>query len=373
MNSLLTSPLAWLVSVLMTVGCAGEHTSATQNSLYHKAANFTTVPPEPEMISRISFGSCAHQDKDQPVLRHVVGHEPDLFIYLGDNIYGDSEDMDVLREKYMKLGMKPEFQALRAECPVIATWDDHDFGQNDGGRHYPMKEESREIFLDFWGEPIYSERRRHDGIYHSMMLQEGGHSLQIILLDTRTFRDDLIENDDREYWKNDYKPNPSKDSTFLGDAQWKWLKAQFQQPAELRIIASSNQFAHEYNGYESWTNVPHEQQKMLDLIKETQASGVVFLSGDVHWGEISKRPVKDQYPIYDITSSGITQTWPHFEENKYRLGRVVEDNNFGILEIDWKKNDPIITMQLWDERNTKKAETSFSLSEISFPAVMVKH
>jgi alkaline phosphatase D len=74
-----------------------------------------------------------------------------VFIFLGDNVYGDTRDPSVLRAKYAKLQDKPEFQRLCAQVPILATWDDHDYGENDAGRDYPMKEESRGIFCDFWG------------------------------------------------------------------------------------------------------------------------------------------------------------------------------------------------------------------------------
>ena len=62
-------------------------------------------------------------------------------------------------------------------------------------------------------------------------------------------------------FKNDYMPNEVKDSTILGNEQWKWLKNELHIPAKIRIIATSTQFGHEYNGWESWTNVPHERKK----------------------------------------------------------------------------------------------------------------
>ena len=104
-------------------------------------------------ISIIAFGSCSKEDKDQPILETILTKEPELFIYLGDNIYGDTRDMDILKKKYDLLGAKDEFQNLRSNCMVLATWDDHDYGENDAGRHYPYKAESKEIFLDFWQEP----------------------------------------------------------------------------------------------------------------------------------------------------------------------------------------------------------------------------
>ncbi|MGH7502318.1 MAG: alkaline phosphatase D family protein [Longimicrobiales bacterium] len=314
---------------------------------------------------RIAFGSCSEEDKPQPVLDLVVARRPDLFIYLGDNIYGDSRSMDTIRAKYGRLAARSEFQRLRAATTVLATWDDHDYGWNDTGRHFPFKAESKQIFLDFWGEPDSSDRRRHEGIYTAHRFQLNGKRLQIILLDTRTFRDDLVRSDDVAPHKNDYQPNPSSDSTILGAAQWQWLEAQLRVPADLRVIASSIQFSHEYNGWESWTNVPHERQRMIELIRSTGAEGVLFISGDVHWGEISRQDVPGLYPLWDVTSSGITETWPSVEPNSNRVGEVVRENNFGEIEIDWSGEEPHIALRLFDVTGALRNEVRLEKPAIS--------
>jgi alkaline phosphatase D len=100
---------------------------------------------------RIAFGSCAKQDKPQPIWNAVLASDPDLFIFLGDNIYGDTRDMAVLRRKYAELAAQPGFVRLTERTPILATWDDHDYGENDAGVDYPFKDESRQIFCDFWG------------------------------------------------------------------------------------------------------------------------------------------------------------------------------------------------------------------------------
>jgi alkaline phosphatase D len=326
----------------------------------------TNAPPATVApLTRIAFGSCAEEDKPQPVLGLVVQKRPDLFIYLGDNIYGDSHTMDTLRAKYARLGRKPEFQRLRQSTQVLATWDDHDYGHNDGGRHYPFREASKDIFLDFWNEPPDSERRQHPGIYHSLLFGPPEQRVQVLLLDTRTFRDDLLPNDSLPPHKNDYRPNPSPDSTLLGAAQWAWLEAQLRIPAQVRIVASSIQFSHTYNGWESWTNIPHERQRMLDLIRKTQANGVVFISGDVHWGELSRQQAPGQYPAYDVTSSGITETWDVLEPNDNRLGEAVMENNFGLIEIDWGA-DPTLHLQLFDVMGRQRVSHHVPLSELRF-------
>lgn len=315
---------------------------------------------------RIVFGSCAHEDKEQPMLQNAVKLNPDLFIYLGDNIYGDTRDMNVLKSKYAKLGSKIEFQELRKSTKILSIWDDHDFGENDKGRHYPFKKESKEIFMDFWEVHKDSERRTHDGIYGSEYVKIGDKTLQIIMLDTRTFRDDLLLNEPKNLaYKNDYIPYTKKDSTLLGNSQWKWLKNELSQKADIRIIASSQQFGHEYNGYESWTNMPHEQAKFIGLIEKTKANGVIFISGDVHWGEISKMKTDKTYPLYDVTSSGITQTWTSTEPNKNRIGNVIIQNNIGLIEIFYKDKDPLIKLNLFDKYGMVNNHNVL-LSEISF-------
>src|SRR5687767_7704839 len=109
-------------------------------------SKISTQPP-----SVIAFGSCGHQNDPQPVLERVVDVKPDMFIYLGDNIYSDTHSMDTLRMNYSILGKKPEYQKLKNATKILATWDDHDYGWNDSGRHYRFKKESKNIFLDFFG------------------------------------------------------------------------------------------------------------------------------------------------------------------------------------------------------------------------------
>jgi alkaline phosphatase D len=323
-------------------------------------------------ISKIAFGSCAHENNPLPVFDLVVKHKPDLFLFLGDNIYGDTKNMDTLQMKYNMLAAKPTFQNLKKNVPIIATWDDHDYGWNDIGKHYPFKAESKEIFLKFFNEPKDSERRKHEGIYTSYMYETNGKKLQIILLDNRTFRDDCrkhkdeVAKDKRYFYTLDYYLQQEPDSTYLGSAQWKWLEAELKKPADLRLIGSGSQFAIEYNGYEAWANFPLEQKRFLDLIKKTKANGVLFLTGDVHYAEISKIKVPDLYPIYDVTSSGLSSTWHFATPNDNRIEGPVMENHFGLLTIDWKKKIPQIKMEIWDINDNQRIEYTIGLDEISF-------
>jgi alkaline phosphatase D len=332
------------------------------------------TPVAQAQVTRIAFGSCAHQDRPQPLLKLAASYRPDLFIFLGDNIYGDTDNMDTLRSKYQRWGAKQEFKQLAASTRVLATWDDHDFGRNDAGRHYPYKEESKQVFLDFFKEPLQSERRKHKGIYHSEYMRVGDRVIQVILLDNRTFRDDVLLYDSsavlprkKYFYPLDYKPHTSKDSTLLGEEQWQWLAEQLRQPADLRLICSGSQFGIEFNGYEAWANYPHEQERLCRLIRDTRAEGVLFLTGDVHYGEISRLRSPGMYPLYDVTASGITSVWDFATPNINRIEGPVMDNNIGLLSIRWER-DPVIEMELIDETGNSRSSYTIKRSQLSFMA-----
>lgn len=333
-----------------------------------------STKPKGEASSRtvIAFGSCAHQNDPQPILTDVAALKPDAFVYLGDNIYSDTYSMDTLRKNYAILGAKQEYQALKAATKIYAVWDDHDYGYNDSGRHYPFKKESKEIFLSFFGDQDDSTIRQHDGIYHTAWLAEAGKKVQIIFPDLRTFRDKLVPyNGNRKGQKGyeyelDYSPYTTSDSTMLGEEQWSWLEQQLKMPADVRIIASSTQFSITHNGYEAWANFPHEQQRFVELIKKTNANGVIFISGDVHYAELSRLKVENGYPLYDLTSSGITSTWDFATPNDNRLEGAVMENNYGLVIINWEKSDPEITFQIHDVTKKKRIDRTIKLSELKF-------
>ena len=329
------------------------------------------VKTAPETI-KIAFGSCGSENHPLPIFDNVVQHDPDLFVFLGDNIYGDTESMDSLKMKYQLLGNKKSYKNLKSNVPIIATWDDHDYGWNDIGKSYPYKEESKEIFLDFFDEPESSSRRKHKGIYHSYVYDYGQHRLQVILLDGRTFRDDLrpyqgeFDHDNRYgFYQKDYAPHLESNPTLLGEEQWNWLENELKVPADIRIIGSGTQYGIAWNGYEAWANFPHEQKRMLDLIKKTKANGVLFISGDVHYSEISKLET-DFYPIYDFTSSGLSSTWHFATPNENRIEGPIMENHFGLITIYWEQDHTKIKMETWDIDNNQRIEYTLPLKSIRF-------
>lgn len=288
-------------------------------------------------VERVCFGSCARQNAEQPIWERVVEREPDLFIWLGDNVYGDSEDMMVIAAKYLQLAEKPGYRKLVERCPVVATWDDHDYGVNDGGRGYAAKEFTKRLMLDFYSEPVGSMRRKTPGIHTSHLLGPPERRVQVILLDGRWWRTEQKMGPKAPYERlGRYVADDSEEAAMLGEEQWKWLEEELKKPAKLRLIGTGSQFGSGWNGFEGWSNYPREKQRMFELIRKTKAEGVVFLSGDTHWTELDLEEEEGVYPIYDLTSSSINQAFPPGHPRN-RIGAAHGVPNFGEVGIDWEE------------------------------------
>lgn len=316
-------------------------------------------------LQQILFGSCIKQDRPVPIFETMLPHQPDLFLFLGDNIYADTEDIGLMRAKYARLGAMPGFVTLRRASPVLATWDDHDYGVNDGGADYPQREAAQEAFLDFWQVPIDSPRRRRHGVYDARTFGPEGQRVQVILLDTRYFRSPLKRGDKQV--GGSWVPDDDPQKTMLGEDQWDWLRDQLRQPAELRIIASSIQCLPQAAGQETWANLPRERARLFRLIKTTEANGVLILSGDRHWSELSKIDEDVPYPLYELTSSSFNQIHPRGTPTKNRhraLPETFHRENFGVVAIDWDQPDPTIVLEIRDLEDTVRLTKTLRLSQL---------
>jgi alkaline phosphatase D len=321
-----------------------------------------------EPVRAIAFGSCL-KTPEHPMLDRVLTLPMDLFVFMGDNIYADTEDMAVMRAKYDALKTSRFFRELRQRGPVLATWDDHDFGVNDAGGDYPKKREAQAEFLRWLDEPASSSRWQREGVYDAKVFGPAGKRVQVILLDTRYFRSSLkrVARPEERRLGGAYLPNDAPDATLLGAEQGRWLATQLREPAELRLIVSSIQFVSEFSGAEAWANFPREKQRMLEAIRSAEARGVLFLSGDRHWCELSRMEGPLGYPLYDLTASALTEKHPRGTptENRFRADpRTYHDVNVGHLKIDWNTTDPVLTLRIVDVNGTTRLDRTLRLSEL---------
>ena len=298
----------------------------------------------------ISFASCSNQHIPNLMWDPILSNKPDIFVWGGDIIYSDTYDMKVMTDSYQKMKNDTAYVNFSEKVPVFGTWDDHDYGINDGGAEYAKKDSVQQIFLDFFDVNKDDPRRKQKGIYHAELFNIGDASINLIVLDTRFFRSELTKDPEG---KKRYIPDNKNNSTMLGEEQWAWLERELSgSKADFNIIMSSIQVLSDQHGFETWGNMPAEVTKLKDLLIETKAKRVIILSGDRHIAEISKTDISGlTYPLIDFTSSGMTHSYDSFtaEDNPYRISEVVSDKNFGILHFNL--SEMIVKMEIRGEDN----------------------
>ena len=309
-------------------------------------------------ILTLGFGSCLHQDRSMAILKTIEKKELDLFMFIGDNVYGDQEDgeLDKLIRTY-----KQQYNNLENFLKNVSTefiWDDHDFGINDGGSNYRYKDRAKELFLETWKIPSNDPRRLRDGLYFDKMIKKNGLKVHLIFLDNRSFKSewkltDEFNKEGKERYVKDFDPQ----KTLLGKKQWQWLKDKLNKDSDIKIILSSLQILSLGHGWESWDKLPLERERLFNLIDESDVSNLFILSGDRHRGGFYRFKTNDNNDIYEFTSSSLNLPIPfNTEENgPLRIGSTYRKANFGVVRIFEDK----VVMELTS--NTGKVVNSLNL------------
>lgn len=290
------------------------------------------IKPAQQSLQTIAFGSCNKEYEDQSFWPVIAAQQPDLWIWLGDNIYADTDDMVLMGNKYRQQKTNPYYSQFIAQIPVTGIWDDHDYGINDGNKTYTMKAQAEDHFLAFMDITENAAVNQYPGIYRSEVYGTAPNQVKIFHLDTRYFQDPLTKTPKGSAKNYVAQPN----GQILGKEQWQWLQDELSQSqANINIIASSLQVIAEDHKYEMWSNFPNERKKLLDLIVSSGVINPIILSGDRHLSEISKINWQGQ-ELIDVTSSGMTHSFSGTTEyNRHRIHDLITTESFATLEIDW--------------------------------------
>ncbi len=282
--------------------------------------------PSQLLAYKYGLGSCLDQSLEQSIWSVIQDERLDGFIFLGDNVYGDQPNGKLLKMKNayeIQKNRLPKW--LMQDKEILAIWDDHDFGLNDGGEDYPYKEEAKKMFLNFWEVAENDPRNYREGLYFKKLKNIDGITIEIIALDTRYFRSKLNGK------KNAYEPNKNPEATILGKSQWDWFKSSIaNSTAKLIIILSSIQVLATDHSYEKWANFPLERSKLIKMLSEAaQDKTIIVVSGDRHRSGIYQNDF-----FTEITASSLNKPGSRFKESDpLLLGKTFPEINYGILNI----------------------------------------
>ena len=340
-----------------------------------KAPEGLPLPGSDTVITKVLLGSCLDEEKGpSKALMSLPGENADLFLMVGDNVYGDRDgraytnnqaDLDELKESFADLALREDFIKVRQSVPMMVSWDDHDYGANDSGKEFPFRGLAERIHEVFWGLDG-QDVGQWPGTYYARTFGPEGQRTQVIMLDTRFFRSGLTPTDD---WgakgKERYIPAPDGSmQDMLGSVQWTWLENQLRQPADIRLIASSIQVMPTAHGFEAWSTMPEERQRLFDMIEKTNATGVVFLSGDRHTAFVYEEDGILPYTANELTSSSLNVSFQSesSEVDVRQVGAGFAPENYGTVEIDWAART--LQLKIKDNEGATVRENLVQFSDI---------
>lgn len=307
-----------------------------------------TAPSGPARF-RIAFGSCARvqDDPHQPIWQALEKWQPDLFFWLGDNIYGDSLDPAVLAAEYRRQRFVDNFQPLARSTPQLATWDDHDFGLDNYDRTNPIRKQAQRLFEHYWANPA-SGTEDGDGIHFKYAY--GG--IDFFFLDCR-------------YWRSENRQPDGPGKTMLGRAQLDWLERELavsRTPFKI-LVNGSNWALGEGTNDDIWAGFIHERNALFDYIRDQRIEGVVLLAGNTHFPYASCAPWSENggYDLYDLTSSALAQVVSKdiplpidpnapIAPDRFVRRPLLNVNNAGILDFDLTGDEPELRFNVIDTR-----------------------
>jgi alkaline phosphatase D len=318
----------------------------------------------------IAIGSCFYLPDPDPTFGDpsfgggagtfdaIAAKRPDAMVWMGDNVYfqrPDDYDPDAMAARYRRQRAYPPLQKLLTATVHLATWDDHDYGPNDADMSYGMKGQSLALFKRYWANPGFG-LPGVPGVFGVARLGD----VDLFLLDDRWYRTN-----------NAMRDGPGK--TMLGTAQLDWLRnALVASRARIKLVVNGSQLFNRANRFEGWNHYATEQQAFLQWLGDQRIDGVVFASGDRHWGELLRVERPGTYPLYEITSSPLAARAfdPDAAEKSNPdvvPGTVVGQRQFGLIRITGPGDDRRITLESYDESGALLWQHAVRARELRHP------
>lgn len=244
---------------------------------------------------KVSFVSCVDIEPNE-IWSDMAKVGVDTVCLMGDTPYIDSMDLEVVRNKHRKFLQMPDLAALATHTSTIGTWDDHDFGLNNGNGLNLMlgKAGTRRGFVEYRAHAQYGNSRE-EGVYHKV---DRG-MIEIFMLDPRYFS------------QTEKSPVAPEQPTCFGVDQWKWLLRSLRaSKAPFKVLSLGAIWQDKKNKetddlFTYW----YERDALLDAIRDEKISGVVLLGGDIHVARHLIHPKRVGYDLHDfVISPGHTRT-----------------------------------------------------------------
>lgn len=301
---------------------------------------------------------------DSSIFKFMAAEPASFMLWLGDSWYTREADYQSrwgLWYRAAHTRAYPKTRDFFRTMGHVGIWDDHDYGPNNEGLAYHLKEESREVFKAFMPNPSFGYKG--EGIYTKLSYYD----VDLFLLDNRTWR-----SADRMKDSLNGKPNPEK--RMLGAQQMEWLKNSLLNSYQpFKIIVNGSQNLNQHTPNDSWMNYPAEIQELLDFIQQNRINGVIFLSGDRHNSEVLALKRENEYTLFDITLSSLTAGVSKLRgaevDNPQRVpGMSMEEHNYGRLSVSGPEKNRRLKVEFVDVNGQTRKQWSVGENELRYPS-----
>ena len=319
---------------------------------------FKTAPVSDEKgVFKLVFGSDFHKIglHNPNLFNEILKRGPEAILFLGDIAVDDRENhINMHRSDYLLRDVSVPWRQLVANVPVYATWDDHDYFNNDlSGIPKGFTAKDREAVRGVWHQNWNNPENEKPGIYFNTRLGP----VEVIMLDTRSFRDNKRRG---EY------------GSYLGTEQFNWLKKTLKDSdAPFKIISSGTMWSDDIsNGKDSWgTWDTKAREGLFSFIEEENVSGVLLISGDRHGARGFNIPRPSGFVFHEFeagTLGGVPGPDAMAKETKNQLfgydGTSVIA--FGEFTFNTKGDKPFVTFRLIDEFGNDLEKYTLPYSEL---------
>ncbi|QEG39194.1 alkaline phosphatase D family protein [Roseimaritima ulvae] len=279
----------------------------------------------------------------------------DALCLMGDTPYIDKTELEFVRGRHRSLLQLPDLAALARHTSVVGTWDDHDFGLNNGNGRNVMqgKPHTRQAFVEYRAHNQYGTGR--EGVYHKMDLG----MIEVFLLDPRYFS------------QTEASPVDPAQPTCLGAEQWAWLLENLRaSKAPFKVLAMGAIWEDKKNSetddmFTYW----YERDALLDVVKREQISGVVLLGGDIHVARHLIHPRRVGYDLHDfVISPGHTRVITQLDVYHPSLEwSLVEGWQFLTLTADGTSDSPTLTARYRQPDGVINRTVTIPLKQLTAP------
>ncbi len=299
--------------------------------------------------------------KDSSIFVTMAKERSAFMLWLGDSWYTREVDYNSewgLWYRAHHARAQPVLQNFLKSMSQFAIWDDHDYGPNDIGKNYILKEASRRVFMNYFCNTSYGENGQ--GIYSMVSWAD----VEIFMTDARWWRSE-------EKIKDSVAGKPNPEKRMLGKEQMEWLKnSLLYSYATFKIVAVGSQVLNPVSPFDKWWDFPAEYEELMNFIKEYKITGVVFLTGDRHHSEVIKVDRPGHYPLYDITVSALTSGGYPFstaeKNNPYRVIGFDQKQNYARFSFTGKRGERIMTVQYLGIKGENLGEWSVHEKELRY-------